>query len=432
MAEQPNFNTLIQGFFFIRMKHLLLFIGLLLGSCFAGNAVPRVRIQLQVEPTTHRFTCRYTFRLPASDTATAVRLNLSREFRIRDVQSRGGPHRVGRVYYAFLADTMQQVQVRFPRQNRKARQLTLVYTGTLGKRLATEQVMVFSGHSMWLPFRPYQDYELLDYELNVRVPASYQVLSTTPAVRQAQGQWLFRGNTSAIEVTALVGKQFRQATTGAAPVTVFKPGTALTNQDTTILQKAQAIVAFYNRGIGRQDPITRFSVFLPGTNADAFALLDNATVITYSDFDVANRRDLLVLAHEISHKWWGYGSVHDENDWLNEAFATYSSVLYLQAAGDITGFREELARLAKTAVGTPPLLGFDRNKHEPPMYRRVIYGKGTGILHALHARLGTDKFLSLMAATAARKVSTTPGFLEVVEQAAGTDTRAWLLAELNR
>lgn len=413
------------------MKHLLLFIGLLLGSDVASNAVPRVRIQLQVEPITHTFTCRYTFNLPAADTASSVRLNVSREFRIRDVQSRGGQLRIGRVYYPFLADTMQQVHVRFP-QNRKARQLTLVYTGTLGKRLATEQVMVFSGHSMWLPFRPCEDYELVDYELEVRVPASYQVLSTTPAVRQSKGQWLFRGNTSAIEVTALVGKQFQQATVGPAPVTVYKPGAALTKQDTTILQKAQGIVAFYNLSIGRQDAITRFSIFLPGTNSDGFGLRDNATVITYSNFDVAKRVDLLILAHEISHKWWTQGSVHDENDWLNEAFATYSSVLYLQAVGDTTAYREELARLAKTAVGTPPLLGFDRKKYEPPMYRRVIYNKGTGVLHALHTRLGTDKFLDLVAATAARKVSTTLGFLEVAEQVAGKDTRAWLQAELSR
>jgi hypothetical protein len=348
------------------------------------------------------------------------------------VQSQGASQRIVRVYYPFFADTLQQVQVRFAGRGQKARQLTLVYTGTLGKRLATEEVMVFSGHSNWLPFRPYKEYELVDYELKVGVPSGHNVISTAAAHKQSKQLWRFRGNTSAIEITALVGKQFQRLKSASAPVSVLKPGKALTKQDTAIFQTAQSIVAFYNRSIGRQDPITRFSIFLPGTNANAFGLLDNAAVITYTAFDVAKREDLLILAHEISHKWWGYGSVHNESDWLNEAFATYSSLLYLQAAGNTTGFQEELARLAQTAVGTPPLVGFDRYKHEPSMYRRVIYNKGTGVLNALHTRLGTDAFLNLLAMAAARKVSTTAGLLEVVEQATDRDTRAWLLAELSR
>lgn len=415
------------------MKHLLVLMGLFWVNTQACQAAPIVRIQLQVEPSTRAFTCRYTFTLPASDTASAVQLNLSWEFRIQSVQSSGAMQPITRVYYPYFGDTLQRVDMRFSPKDRKDRRITLVYSGTLGKGLATDQVMVFSGHSQWLPFRSYREYELVEYELAVRVPNGEQVLSTTPAQRHRSGRWQFRGRTSAIEITALVGRQFRQLkpASGSA-VTVLKAGASLTKQDTAIARKAEAMVAFYNRSIGIKDPIVRFSIFLPGTNADAFGLLDNATVITYSDFDMAKRVDLLILAHEISHKWWGYGSVHNENDWLNEAFATYSSLLYLQVAGDAVSFREELTRLAKTAVGTPPLLGFDRNKYEPTIYRRVIYNKGTGVLAALHARVGTDKFFDLMATAAARRVGTTLAFLDVVQQAAGPDARAWLLAELSR
>lgn len=416
------------------MKHWLLLIGLLgLGSGWACQAAPTVRVELRVEPGTHAFTCRYTFILPASDTASVVWLNLSREFRIGRVQApRAVQQRVTRTYYPYFADTLQRVEVRYAPRQRKARQLTITYSGTLGPRLATEQVMVFSGHSNWLPFRPYQEYEVVSYELSVHVPPGQQVLSTTPVRRQRGGQWRFRGRTSAIEITALIARRFQQLTSAAAPITVAKTGAALARQDTALLRTAEAIIAFYNRSIGRQVPITRFSIFLPGTNSEAYGLLDNATVITYSDFDVAKREDLLILAHEISHRWWGYGSVHNESEWLNEAFATYSSLLYLRAAGDAVGLREELAKLAATAANTPPILGFNRAQHERSVYRRVIYNKGTGVLAALHARVGTELMLNLLATTAAQKVSSTAAFLDVVERAAGPDTRAWLLAELSR
>jgi aminopeptidase N len=173
-------------------------------------------------------------------------------------------------------------------------------------------------------------------------------------------------------------------------------------------------------------------VLLTGTKQDAFALLDNATVITYgTDFDITQRIELLILAHEISHKWWGYGSVHDESDWLNEAFATYSSMLYLQARGDTAGYRQNYEKLAKTTANTPAIIGFDRTKYEPGMYRRIVYNKGMVVLAALHARVGTEQLYAILARTAAQRVSTTTGFLDVVGQVAGTDTRTWLLARLS-
>jgi aminopeptidase N len=155
-------------------------------------------------------------------------------------------------------------------------------------------------------------------------------------------------------------------------------------------------------------------------------------VITYTTFDVTDKRDLLILAHEISHKWWAYGSFHDENGWLSEAFATYSSLLYIQASGDEVTYQAELARLAATAVDTPPLWGFNRYQYPFPMYRRVIYNKGTGILAALRQHIGTEQFMTILAMTAAQKTSTTLGFLNTVKQVAGQEAQTWLMAELKR
>lgn len=265
------------------------------------------------------------------------------------------------------------------------------------------------------------------------MPPGYQVRSTTPPRRQRPGYYEFAGRASAIEPNALVARQFYELTTRAKPaIAVRKASGPLLPADSALLYKAQNIIGFYNRTLGQQDPIARFTVLLPGTDRDAFALLDNATVITYPDFDVAQRGAELILAHEISHKWWGYGSVHDENDWLNEAFATYSSLLYLQAKGDTAGYRQNYAKLAQTTANTPPIIGFDRTKYEPGMYRRVVYNKGMVVLAALHARVGTAQFYTILATTAAQKVATTTAFLEVVNQVAGMETRTWLRAELSR
>lgn len=412
---------------------LLLFLSSF-SNAWARQTEPVVQLQVRVMPTTHAFTCRYTLTMPADDTATTLALNLDRRFRIVRVQApQARQQRVARVYYPFFGDTMQCVQVRYAARHHRARRITLIYSGVLTEKFFTAQVMEFSGHTGWLPFRPQREYEPVRYALEVRTPPGYTVLSTTASRRHGPEHWTFRGRTSAIEITALVGQHFARGQAAARPlVGVAKAGPALARPDSVLLRQAAGIIGFYNRTIGRQDSIRHFTVFLPGTNRDAFGLLANATVITYSEFNTADRGDLLILAHEISHKWWGYGSVHDDNDWLNEAFATYSSLLYLQASGDNAGYRAELAKRAATIAGTPPLLGFDRTKYDYPMYRRVIYNKGTVILAALHARLGTTRFTEVLAATAARQVSTTTAFLDVVAQTAGPDARAWLLAEISR
>jgi hypothetical protein len=414
----PRFFVLLCGYF------------LYAPSCFAE---PIVQMRLHVTPNSHSFDCQYTLQLPAADTSSVVRLLLNRQFPIQHLAS---PHasrqHLTRRYYPYFADTMQLVEVHFPPHRHRLRQVTFTYSGTLAKSFVTEQVMEFSGHSNWVPFRPNQEYELVAYTLGVSVPPAYQVRSTVPG-RQQAGRWIFRGTTSALEVTALVASHFQQVVSTKEPqIAVVKVGLPLLSPDTLLLRRAEAIIGFYNHSLGAQDPIKRFTIFLPGTNRDAFGLLDNATVITYADFDVSNRGALLTLAHEISHKWWGYGSVHDESEWLNEAFATYSSLLYLQAGGDSTGYRVELAKRVQSAANAPAIIGFDREQASYPLFRRVIYDKGTVILAALHARVGTEKFYAILAKTAAERVSTTASFLAVVAQLTNPDTRHWLTTELSR
>lgn len=129
------------------MKFLVLLLGLVLGSAVVGYAVPRVQVQLSVEPATRTFTCRYSLALPAGDTTTVLRLNLNKAFRVQRVQGGRTPAQIRRFYYQYFYDTVQQVVVRYP-AGRQARTLTLDYTGTLGKeRTTAAQVLEFSGHS---------------------------------------------------------------------------------------------------------------------------------------------------------------------------------------------------------------------------------------------------------------------------------------------
>ena len=410
------------------MKQCLFWLMLLLGTTPLVRAQNQARIRLSVAPDRKHFWCRYTLLLPAKAAPATVLLNLNKGFRVLAVRSPGvRAVRIKPYLYSGFQDTLQGISLRYAPGNRRSKKITVTYEGTLAAKFATDHVLELSRSTIWVPFLSFGEDEPTDYKLMVQVPASYDVVSTRPPISQRRGRFRFAGLTSAIEPTVLVSRSFRRlVSAGAGPaVAVVKAGPLLP-ADTLLLAATTRVVDFYNQTIGRQDAISRFSVLLPGTNRNAAGLLDNAVDITYSDFDVRKREDLLILAHEISHKWWAYGSVSSYEEWLNEAFATYSSLLYLRAAGDTTGFRLELNKRLTAAAGAPAIIGFDKATHDYPTTRRVVYDKGTAILHALHTRLSDEKFLRILAATAAQKTDTTEHLLAIVAKEAGSETQAWL------
>jgi Peptidase family M1 domain len=121
--------------------------------------------------------------------------------------------------------------------------------------------------------------------------------------------------------------------------------------------------------------------------------------------------DELLEVHETAHQWWGAqvagASYHD--DWLMEALANYSAMLYLEKTRGgreldelLNEYRMEL--LAHRDNGEPvdsagPIVLGTRleSSLEPRAWRAITYGKGSWILHMLRRRMGDERFLSMMA-----------------------------------
>jgi hypothetical protein len=121
-------------------------------------------------------------------------------------------------------------------------------------------------------------------------------------------------------------------------------------------------------------------------------------------------RDILV-AHETAHQWWGNritGATYRDN-WLMEALANYSALLYLektrgQHAVELTLDNYRTGLLAKGENGQPidsagPIIlgGRLESSLEPTAWRAITYGKGTWIMQMLRRRIGDEHFLPMLA-----------------------------------
>jgi aminopeptidase N len=118
----------------------------------------------------------------------------------------------------------------------------------------------------------------------------------------------------------------------------------------------------------------------------------------------------ILYAHEVAHQWWGniVSSSGYQHDWLIEALADYSGLLYLekrkgsraietvlnQYRGDLLAKQEDGSTLESTG---PIALGLRlRTSKAPDAWRVIAYEKGSWILHMMRGEMGDERFLSFL------------------------------------
>ncbi len=168
-------------------------------------------------------------------------------------------------------------------------------------------------------------------------------------------------------------------------------------------------------------PIRHLTVSpIPGTFGQGFPGLVYLSTISYLD---PKQRPAMVsgeyqqtffsellYAHETAHQWWGnvVTSGSNQDDWLMEALANYSALLYLEkrkGPGALQSVLSEYRKrlLAKTSSGRtidsvgPVIWGTRLDTPDAPTaWRRITYEKGSWIIHMLRRRMGDERFFGML------------------------------------
>lgn len=115
-------------------------------------------------------------------------------------------------------------------------------------------------------------------------------------------------------------------------------------------------------------------------------------------------------AHEVAHQWWGnlVTSEGYSDDWIMEALADYSALMFLEKKKGARARETVLDRyrthlLEKTASGATiessgPITWGTRliSSHTPASWRAITYEKGAWIFHMMRRRLGDERFISML------------------------------------
>jgi hypothetical protein len=116
----------------------------------------------------------------------------------------------------------------------------------------------------------------------------------------------------------------------------------------------------------------------------------------------------LLLPHEVAHQWWGnlVTSAEYRSAWIMEALANYSALQFVAntrgkdaQTAVLNDYRSNLngQKGGRTVESYGPLeLGVRlMQSADVDVWHRIVYEKGTWVIHMLQQRLGEDQFLNL-------------------------------------
>ncbi len=250
--------------------------------------------------------------------------------------------------------------------------------------------------------------DIANYDVTVTVPAGVVVVGSgerTGVTRFGnEGQYQFVGRMMR-DFMLVAGDDFvtRAESAGNTRLTAyFRPNDR--RASATALEDGTRAIAIYNKLFGPcaypkvdivEVPLARAAgVEYPGL------------ILVASDYcaDPSTRFFSIIISHELAHQWW-YAAVGNDvsaEPWLDEALATYSSVIYLEKTAGPRTARAVLAEFCeqyKRARATHPDLSVaspTRRFPDDGTYSAIVYSGGACFLNAIRAAIGDNAFFTAL------------------------------------
>lgn len=190
----------------------------------------------------------------------------------------------------------------------------------------------------------------------------------------------------------------------------------------SVLQECEFISMLYQNLFGKNDSTYIKFVIIPYMRG-GYARKNFSTLRT-KEFNKDTRAG---IAHELSHLWWSNANTSTWDDWLNEAFAEYSMLMYIRERLGVVEFEARIEKYKRNAQNTPPIWGIDRSI--PEAYT-VLYEKGALVLYELENKLGKEQFKDFLRRVLELNIRTTTEMLNFIEKEISFESRRWLEEQL--
>ncbi|MDH6226957.1 MULTISPECIES: aminopeptidase N [Streptomyces] len=292
------------------------------------------------------------------------------------------------------------------------------------------------------------------FRFTVKAPAGWSVISNSPTPEPENGVWAFEPTPRiSTYITALIAGPYHSVHSTyekdgrTVPLGIYcRPSLAEHLDSDHIFEVTRLGFDWFEEKFDHPYPFAKYDqLFVPEFNAGA---MENAGAVTIRDqyvfrskvTDAAYERRAETILHELAHMWFGdLVTMEWWNDlWLNESFATYTSVA-CQAAAPGSRWPHAWTTFANSEKtwayrqdqlpSTHPIMADIRDLEDVMVnFDGITYAKGASVLKQLVAYVGEDEFFRGVQAYFKRHAfgnTRLPDLLGALEETSGRDLRNW-------
>ncbi|MDF2520044.1 MAG: hypothetical protein K0R84_672 [Clostridia bacterium] len=264
-----------------------------------------------------------------------------------------------------------------------------------------ERWVELSSHSGWHPLYEKLDKSVFKVELNLG--RDYEVCGY-PYAKPYGDKWILSSDSMAADCVIVASKELKVIGDTAVDngVRVYYVGSEYEDAAQKIYQSIKLILNKIEYIICPITNINLAFIIAPRTEGGGYCRPE--LIVISNKLINSNFKQLKFITHELSHIWWSQASWSTWEDWLNESFAEYTTLMVIREVYGEEEFDKLIQDYNAESKGLPPIYGINRN-HE--MANPVLYKKGPIILHQLEQMLGEDKFKQFLRNVYQNKISST-------------------------
>lgn len=185
------------------------------------------------------------------------------------------------------------------------------------------------------------------------------------------------------------------------------------------------IIEFYNRQFGDIKDLNQLDIVIAPRLDGGGYCRSGLIVLTPEPIETPEEQVnlKLYLAHELAHIWWQLADKSSWEDWLNESFAEYSALLFLESSYGNEAFAKRISQLVEKSANLPCIYNMERvseNSYD------ILNYKGPYILNMLRNKLGAERFEILMHDIFRIGVNNTSDLLALIEKFGSVEDRNFL------
>ncbi|MFB8249259.1 aminopeptidase N [Streptomyces sp. NPDC055952] len=292
------------------------------------------------------------------------------------------------------------------------------------------------------------------FQFTVKAPEGWTVVSNSPTPEPQGNVWVFEPTPRiSTYITALIAGPYHSVHSvyekdgQSVPLGIYcRPSLAEYLDSDAIFEVTRQGFAWFQEKFDYAYPFEKYDqLFVPEFNAGA---MENAGAVTIRDqyvfrskvTDAAYETRAETILHELAHMWFGdLVTMEWWNDlWLNESFATYTSIACQAAAPGSrwphswTTFANSMKTWAyrqDQLPSTHPIMADIRDLDDVLVnFDGITYAKGASVLKQLVAYVGEDEFFrGVQAYFKAHAFGNTrlSDLLGALEETSGRDLKTW-------